>query len=204
MLGVSHATSAAAVWLAVCAAVHAAGQPVEPLPALVGGVVCLAGSLVPDFDHPRSIASNCLPPITNVFAWLVRRLSRAVYVATAMRGDRHDDDAGTHRALTHTAAFAVLAGAVLAGVVHVVAGWWPPAEEWMWLGWPLGLGCLIHVAGDCCTRSGCPVLWPVPVGGLRWRRFGAPIRFVTGGRGEAVAMTLLICATGAAVLWSIV
>lgn len=90
MLGVSHATSAGAVWLAGCAALHAAGQPIDIVEAAVGGVVCIAGSLVPDFDHPKSIASNCLPPVTNVIAWLTRKVSRAVYLMTATRADRHD------------------------------------------------------------------------------------------------------------------
>ncbi len=30
-----------------------------------------------------------------------------------------------------------------------------------WLGVAIGVGCLVHVIGDCLTERGCPVLWPI-------------------------------------------
>jgi membrane-bound metal-dependent hydrolase YbcI (DUF457 family) len=54
------------------------------------------------------------------------------------------------------------------------------------LGIALGLGGLIHVLGDMLTRHGCPVLWPIPLGGRRWRCIGLPDSFAVkvGGRVE--------------------
>jgi membrane-bound metal-dependent hydrolase YbcI (DUF457 family) len=42
------------------------------------------------------------------------------------------------------------------------------------LGLALGVGSLIHILGDMLTRHGCPVLWPIAVGGRRWKCVGLP------------------------------
>ena len=54
------------------------------------------------------------------------------------------------------------------------------------LGIALGLGGLIHVLGDMLTRHGCPVLWPIPLGGRRWKCIGLPdaVALKVGGRVE--------------------
>ena len=56
----------------------------------------------------------------------------------------------------------------------------------MVLGLAVGSGVLAHTLGDALTRSGCPLLWPLAVGGQRWRRIGLPQRWRirTGGRAE--------------------
>lgn len=57
-----------------------------------------------------------------------------------------------------------------------------PGQEYLWLGLPIVLGALVHDIGDALTVSGCPVLWPIPVGRRRWYPVGPPkaMRFKAG------------------------
>lgn len=57
-----------------------------------------------------------------------------------------------------------------------------PGQEFLWLGIPVVLGALVHCAGDALTVSGCPVLWPIPLGRKRWYPLGPPkfLRFRAG------------------------
>ncbi|MFE9249042.1 metal-dependent hydrolase [Streptomyces sp. NPDC007088] len=64
------------------------------------------------------------------------------------------------------------------------AGWLftDPGQEYLWLGLPIVLGALIHDIGDALTVSGCPILWPLPIGRKRWYPLGPPkfMRFRAG------------------------
>lgn len=57
-----------------------------------------------------------------------------------------------------------------------------PGQEYLWLGLPVVLGALVHDLGDALTVSGCPVLWPIPIGRKRWYPVGPPkgMRFRAG------------------------
>ncbi len=57
-----------------------------------------------------------------------------------------------------------------------------PGQEYMWLGLPIVLGALVHDIGDALTVSGCPILWPIPIGRKRWYPLGPPkaMRFRAG------------------------
>jgi hypothetical protein len=57
-----------------------------------------------------------------------------------------------------------------------------PGQEYLWLGLPIVLGALVHDIGDALTVSGCPILWPIPLGRKRWYPIGPPkpIRFRAG------------------------
>jgi hypothetical protein len=57
-----------------------------------------------------------------------------------------------------------------------------PGQEYLWLGLPIVLGALVHNIGDSITVSGCPILWPLPIGGKRWYPLGPPqfMRFRAG------------------------
>ncbi|MFD4985529.1 metal-dependent hydrolase [Streptomyces sp. NPDC058374] len=76
---------------------------------------------------------------------------------------------------------------ILAGVLDQPgngAGWLftEPGQEYLWLGLPIILGALVHDIGDALTVSGCPILWPIPVGRRRWYPVGPPkaMRFKAG------------------------
>ena len=57
-----------------------------------------------------------------------------------------------------------------------------PGQEYLWLGLPIVLGALVHDIGDALTVSGCPILWPIPLGRKRWYPVGPPkvMRFRAG------------------------
>lgn len=57
-----------------------------------------------------------------------------------------------------------------------------PGQEYLWLGLPVVLGALMHDIGDAITVSGCPILWPIPIGRKRWYPIGTPqgMRFRAG------------------------
>lgn len=92
-------------------------------------------------------------------------------------------------------------GAILAGAAAGVAVWHlAPEMGWWWLGAPITLGVLCHLAGDAVTHHGIPALWPIRIAGCRWRRVGTPkwMRFRTGGPVETLIGVLLLAGGGAA------
>lgn len=54
------------------------------------------------------------------------------------------------------------------------------------LGVAVGVGCVVHLFGDMITKSGVPILWPIPLAGRMWRMIGLPdaIAIRAGGPGE--------------------
>jgi membrane-bound metal-dependent hydrolase YbcI (DUF457 family) len=86
-------------------------------------------------------------------------------------------------------------GATLGGLVTAAAlVAFGPADGWWWLGLPVAFGCVAHIAGDALTNTGVPALFPLKLGGRRWRRLRAPrgLRFGTGGRAEHLVRWLLV------------
>jgi membrane-bound metal-dependent hydrolase YbcI (DUF457 family) len=98
----------------------------------------------------------------------------------------------------------VVAGA--AGVATAVGGGLDDAltASTGWVGVAVALGCVVHCVGDALTRSGCPLLWPVPILGETWYEIRPPrwLRFRTGGRVEqllvfpAVALAAVLLMPG--------
>ena len=111
MLGVTHALSGAALGLAVAGF----GPEVLGADATAGSVLTFAGvtagaALLPDLDHPASMATKRFAVASLLASRLVRPLSALAYDLT--RSDR-DRGTGKHRGLTHTIIGAVALGAVL-------------------------------------------------------------------------------------------
>lgn len=182
MMGRNHVTSAAVMWLAGCAAASAVGIEPSAQVVILGTPLCAASALLPDLDHQKSVIARSLGPVSRLLAWGVSQ-------------------ACGHRGLTHTAACAMVVGLAVTILSGLTLGW-----SWWWLGAPVAVGCLTHILGDCLTISGCPLLWPLPIRGDRWRMVGIwkPMRFRTGKWVERtiVAPLLLIAgiAAGLAVL----
>jgi membrane-bound metal-dependent hydrolase YbcI (DUF457 family) len=200
MMGTTHATTGATAWLVGCETATLVGVHPSLLGVAAGTVVCAAGALVPDFDHPSSLASRSLWPATAILSWATRAVSRAVYRATSTPLDERRGDAGTHRALTHTWPFALVVGVLAAAALGLAGLRWPLVGAWWWLGLVLGAGCLVHTLGDALTHSGVPLLWPFASRGRRWRRVGAPLRFSTGKWFEKVVFVVAV-AVGFSALW---
>ncbi|GHH57680.1 metal-dependent hydrolase [Lentzea cavernae] len=79
-----------------------------------------------------------------------------------------------------------VAGAVLVALVNTdkMAAMSP------WLGLAVGVGVLVHCAGEGMTGDGSPLFWPVPLGGQTWREIPAPAlaRFQAGGLFEVAVL----------------
>lgn len=100
---------------------------------------------------------------------------------------------GWRRRLGRTApAVGVLAVSIAAGT----AVWYLPTRAWWWLGLPVAVGSTVHLLGDACTNSGCPILWPARIRGRRWYPVGTPrqIRFDTGSTAETVVFWVIAAA----------
>lgn len=100
--------SGAALGLTVAGLVpQALGPSPDPGTVLTFAAVCAGAALLPDLDHPSSIAARRFVAASWFASHVVRPLSALVYDLT--RGPR-DTGRGTHRGLTHTIAGAVLLG----------------------------------------------------------------------------------------------
>jgi membrane-bound metal-dependent hydrolase YbcI (DUF457 family) len=108
VLGVSHATSGAVVGLAVAGYAPAlAGLEPSAGTIVTFAGVCAGAALLPDLDHPTSMATKRFAVASWLASHAIRPLSGLLYDLT--RG-RRDTGKGTHRGLTHTAVGAVLLG----------------------------------------------------------------------------------------------
>lgn len=121
MMGRTHATSGAALWLAGCATAPLIGVHPQPGTVLLGATVCAGAALLPDVDHPCSTVAYSCGPFSRLVARGVGRLSARVHAATRTRLDRPDQDG--HRTCTHTAVFALAAG-VLSALACGLGGRW--------------------------------------------------------------------------------
>ena len=177
----------------------------RPAPA---GTLVLAGlaagfATLPDLDSTGACAARSLGPLSETFAWCVRKVSG---------GHRH----GTH-SLAGAAVFTgltwlawvfratvpgrvalalIVALAVAAGLRalrlggHVGDAAAAAGAGWLaWLGWPLAvvpfacaIGVVTHLAGDCLTTEGCP-LW-LPLSGVHAWLLPRSLRFETGHAAE--------------------
>jgi len=69
-----------------------------------------------------------------------------------------------------------------------------PDRGYPMLGLAVGVGCLIHLAGDFVTTAGIPLFWPIPTGRRMWRMVGVPnsVAVHVGGRMELVLRGLFV------------
>ncbi len=177
MLGHSHALSGLAVGAAVLP-----WAPVEGTVSQVAWMSAVGGfAMLPDLDQRGSTISRMWGPVTDVPSGLVGKLSGG------HRWGTHDAVLGPlvlgSLALAASAAWwsSLLVLALAIGLalraLHVVvpgraentvignlvlswAGAWFVLDHMpqpMWLPWAVGLGCLVHIAGDAITRQGVPV-----------------------------------------------
>jgi membrane-bound metal-dependent hydrolase YbcI (DUF457 family) len=199
VLGHSHALSGLVAGLA--AGSFALHEPPASLALFTGLVTAYA--LAPDLDACHATEARSLGFVTEALAWCVEKLSG---------GHRHGTHSLTGIAAFAGAAwlachwrntvpgrialFLILAAGFAsaldalrigghAGNIAALAG----AAAMCWTGYGLALvplaaatGAATHIFGDCLTRSGCPLLWPVTM-----REFHAlprPLRFTTGKAAE--------------------
>jgi membrane-bound metal-dependent hydrolase YbcI (DUF457 family) len=178
MLGHSHSQSGSTAWSgAVCLAPLVGVHP--HWPAISAGVLATAGAaLLPDLDHPEATIAHTFGPVSKAAARIVHRMSGghrhathsllfavaaplATWVMLAFGGIWF-----AIPALFVLFAFGVralhLAPSLTLTVATVTTGaaWFVLRGDYGWLPWSVGIGVLAHLAGDCLTKEGCPLLWP--------------------------------------------
>ena len=91
MMGVTHATSGAAAWIAITSTlplVSSGAYPLDPVGVLAGTAVCAGAALLPDADHHSATIAHSVP--------IVGRLANDLVVAEsllALREGRADEAA---------------------------------------------------------------------------------------------------------------
>ena len=142
------------------------GVPPEWSLPLSAAVVAV-GSLLPDVDQRQALLSRQVP---------VRAVSEVV--SRVMH----------HRGPTHSLLALLLVGA-LGGGLGAAWGLSGLSTLLIW-------GYALHLAADMATRSGVPLIWPLP------GRFGLlPVRIVTDSLAERLLVGLVVLASAAHALW---
>lgn len=206
-MGRTHATSGAVAFLVLVPAAGAAGFDVSGLAVATGAVAAAGAAMLPDLDHPQASVSQALGPLTRLMARGVSVVSGGHRCGThSLLGVAVVAGVGVvvYRAggiwlglwLAFLAAITLAALRVRLSrvtVVHTVAclivgaalaslSVWG-AVPLRLVPWAVAVGAAVHVAGDCLTREGCPLLWPVSsrrVAVLQLRTEGPVERWVIG------------------------
>jgi len=222
VLGHTHAASGALAWVCLATTVPPLlDTPLGHSAIVVGAAVCAGAALVPDLDHHDSTIANFLGPPSELAARIVgwasggHRHGTHSFLFVGLAGTAVA--AGEWlwgRAFGLTVVFLMLALALTGlrvcppgpgfrawGAIAVEAGagtWLVDAYlpgVWGWLPFAVALGCLTHLAGDCLTDTGCPLLWPSR------RRFALPIIDHTGNLVETKVLLPMMTVATAVVLW---
>jgi membrane-bound metal-dependent hydrolase YbcI (DUF457 family) len=176
---------------------------------VLGAFTTAGAALLPDLDHPDGTIAHFLGPISHTFCRFVEWISGGhrhathsfFFVALVTAGTW----AGAHywgRPFVLAMMYVLFSLAVRAlhlcppgkgiqswGVVFLisVAGTAASYEflpkNPVWLPASVGLGTLVHLAGDCLTKEGCPLFWPAK------QRFEIPIIRRTGNKFETAFLT---------------
>lgn len=78
MMGITHATSGAAAWIAITGTMPAlslGAYPLDPVGVLAGTAVCAGAALLPDADHHSATIAQAVPVLGRVTAATVATLS---------------------------------------------------------------------------------------------------------------------------------
>lgn len=176
---------------------------------VIGAFATAGAALLPDLDHPDGTIAHFLGPISHTFCRIVEKISGGhrhathsfFFVALVTAGTW----AGAHywgRPFVLAMIYILFSLAVRAlhlcpagkgmqswGVVVLLAAagtvgayYYLPKDP-AWLPAAVGLGALVHLAGDCLTKEGCPLMWPVRT------RFEIPVIKRTGDKFETAVLT---------------
>ena len=211
MLGHSHSTSGALAWAAAAAWVPAAAWPgkLDTKDILLGTFVTAGSALLPDLDHPDGTIAHFLGPISHTLcrfvSWISGGHRHATHSFLFVAGVTAGTWAGAHylgRPFTLGLVYVLLSLAiralhlcppgkgihswgvvVLLAVAGTAASYQYLPSNPSWLPAAVGLGSLVHLAGDCLTKEGCPLAWPLD------RRVGIPLIKHTGNKLETAFLT---------------
>lgn len=185
MMGRTHAASGAVLYLAVVPLLGAAGTGPGPVSVLAGAIAAAGAAMLPDLDHPQASISRSLGPITYLLAKSVERISGGhrhathsllgVLLGTAVAAGfswAGGLPLGLYLAFLDALGLAAFhiqlirqpvphtIGCLLLGVALTTTALWRPPTM-IAIATAVALGIAAHIAGDCLTREGCPLLWPL-------------------------------------------
>jgi membrane-bound metal-dependent hydrolase YbcI (DUF457 family) len=176
---------------------------------VIGAFTTAGAALLPDLDHPEGTISHFLGPISHEFCKVVSKVSGGhrhathsfLFVGLVTAGTW----AGAHywgRPFVLAMIYIMFSLAVRAlhlcppgkgiqswGVILLIsvagtaATYYYLPKNPAWLPAAIGLGALVHLAGDCLTKEGCPLFWPLD------HRLGIPIIRHTGNKLETGVLT---------------
>lgn len=200
-------------------AMHGVSAHVEPKDLIFGTFITAGAALLPDIDHPNGTIAHSVGPITHNLCKGVEKISgghrHATHSFAFVAAVAYGTWAGEHwlgRYFTLSLVFFMLVLAVRAlnlcppgegldsygPCVLLAGGGTLLMDRWItsapsWLPFAIGLGALVHLAGDCLTDHGCRLFWPFTF------RTGIPLIARTGNKMETVFLAPVM-AVGAAVL----
>jgi membrane-bound metal-dependent hydrolase YbcI (DUF457 family) len=198
---------------------HGVSAHVEPKDLIFGTFITAGAALLPDIDHPNGTIAHSVGPITHNLCKGVEKISgghrHATHSFAFVAAVAYGTWAGEHwlgRYFTLSLVFFMLVLAVRAlnlcppgegldsygPCVLLAGGGTLLMDRWItsapsWLPFAIGLGALVHLAGDCLTDHGCRLFWPFTF------RTGIPLIARTGNKMETVFLAPVM-AVGAAVL----
>ena len=218
--GLAWAAAASALPMSVLAypAMHGSTAHIQTKDLIFGTFITAGAALLPDIDHPNGTIAHSVGPVTHTLCRGVEKISgghrHATHSLLFVAAVTYGTWAGAHylgRPFTLGLVYLLLSLAIRAlhlcppgkgiqswGVVLILAvGGTFLMDRWIsadpsWLPIAVGLGALTHLAGDCITKRGCPLLWPIPA------RFEIPLIKHTGEKLETAFLTPLM-AVGAIV-----
>ncbi|HEX5543537.1 MAG TPA: metal-dependent hydrolase [Micromonospora sp.] len=82
------------------------------------------------------------------------------------------------------------------GAAYVTYLYLPGDRGYPMIGLAVGVGCFVHIMGDMITRSGVPILWPIPIQRRMWRMISIPDKYAikTGGTVETLVLRAVFTA----------
>lgn len=214
MMGRTHVLSGAVAWLGAVPLLSreewlgSYAVSLSTAQVAAGAVVCAGAALLPDIDHHNGRIANTYGPVTRRMCKTIGKVSGGHRNAThsilfALGIGYAMDLLATHVEYAWWAALFIIVGFGLRGlgldfekhehwsaladcVAAGVAVYLMRGLDMSFAGYAVALGCLAHIAGDCLTPRGCPLLWPV-----RWR-VEIPLIPRTGGRAEQLVIAPLL------------
>lgn len=182
---------------------------ISAMELVLGTLITAGAALLPDIDHPKATIAQALGPVTYSLSQVVSKISgghrQATHSLLFVLAAGWATWAGQHflgRYFSLGVIFFMLALGVRAlhlspsgdslraygPCILVAAGGTVLMDRWLpdtprWLPFAIGVGCLIHLIGDCLTDRGCPLLWP-------WKpRLALPVISRTGNTVETWLLT---------------
>ncbi|MFC6154931.1 metal-dependent hydrolase [Nocardioides yefusunii] len=219
-MGVTHATSGAALWIATTGVLPYLDTGIHPLPAsavLAGSIITAGAALLPDLDHHSATIAHSVPLVGRTIAAIANNVGgghRQGFHAPLMLVGVWFLASWMSRWQWDIGEFTVAAGAGLTALAlcsfgvkarRYVSSW---AKAWAvglayaalvlamspqgpsWLPLAVTMGYAVHLVGDILTTGGLPVLWPITIRPPRWVR-RTPVLSAVWRPGGHVAVPLL-------------